>query len=97
MKISNVTDNTRFINSMADNKVKAKEFSFSSFLTNAIDKVDKAEKVSNTFDAMLASGKIENIHSAMIAAQKAEITLNFAMEVRTKVIEAYKDLTRIQI
>ncbi len=97
MKISNVSDNTRFINSIADNKVKAKEFSFSSFLSDAIDKVDNAEKVSNALDSALASGKIDNIHSAMIAAQKAEITLNFAMEVRTKVVEAYKDLTRIQI
>ncbi len=97
MKVNNVADNVQFINKIADNKVKAKEFSFSNFLSEAIDKVDNAEKVSNAFDEKLASGNIENIHSAMIAAQKAEITLNFAMEVRTKVIEAYKELTRIQI
>ncbi len=97
MKVNNIADNVKFINKSATNKVETKEFSFSSFLSNAIDKVDNAEKVSNAFDQQLAAGNIENIHSAMIAAQKAEITLNFAMEVRTKVIEAYKELTRLQI
>ncbi len=99
MKVDNIKSNTRFLNYNSIENVKPveKDFSFKSFLTNAIDTVDNAEKVSNAIDKQLAAGNIDNIHSAMIASQKAEITLNFAMQVRTKVLDAYKELTRLQI
>lgn len=70
---------------------------FKKFLFEALDKVSDAEKVSNQMDLMAASGDIENIHDAMIAAQKAEITLNFAIQVNNKLIDAYKEIMRIQL
>ncbi len=73
------------------------KFSFSSFLSDAIDRVDNAEKVSNALDEQLAMGKIDNLHDAMIAAQKAELTLNLALEIRGQVLDAYRELMRIQV
>lgn len=81
----------------SDAAQKSEPMDFKQFLSDAIDKVDQAEKVSSQYDLMLASGDIDNIHDAMIAAQKAEITLNFAIQVNNKVIDAYKELMRIQL
>lgn len=80
-----------------DSTQNAESLNFKQFLSDAIDSVNKAENTSNQMDQMMASGDIENIHDAMIAAQKAEITLNFAIQVNNKVIDAYKELMRIQL
>ncbi len=76
---------------------KIKDFSFKSFLTNSIEKINNAEKVSNILNEQLATGKLENIHDAMIATQKAEITLNLALELRGQVLDAYREIMRLQV
>ena len=43
-----------------------------------------------------ASGQTQNVHELMISMQKAGLAMNMTTAVRTKVMEAYKELTRIQ-
>lgn len=71
--------------------------SFTNYLTDAIHKVNELEQTSNAYSIKLASGELENIHEAMIASQKAEISLQFMMEIRNKVLDAYKEIMRMQI
>lgn len=97
MKIEALNNPVKFITAQGGEQNKVKPFSFSSLLSNAIETVDNAEKVSNAIDSKLATGNIENLHDAMIAAQKAEITMNLALEVRAQVLEAYRELMRIQV
>ncbi len=42
-------------------------------------------------------GKTDNIHEVMIAAEKANVALQFTVELRNKAIEAYKEIMRLQI
>ncbi len=81
----------------SDGAQNTEALNFKQFMSDAIDQVSNAEKVSSQMDLMMATGDIENIHDAMIAAQKAEITLNFAIQINNKVIDAYKELMRIQL
>ncbi|BEP29383.1 flagellar hook-basal body complex protein FliE [Helicovermis profundi] len=69
---------------------------FSNYLLNALDKVNESEIDSNKMDQLLAVGDVENLHEVMIASQKAEVTLDFAVEVRNKIMDAYKEIMRIQ-
>ncbi|MBU1108847.1 MAG: flagellar hook-basal body complex protein FliE [Candidatus Riflebacteria bacterium] len=61
----------------------------------AIGEVDALGKESNrlTQDAVL--GRVENLHDVMIAAEKAKIAMNLTLEVRGKVLEAYKEIMRM--
>ena len=61
----------------------------------AIDEVDALGKESErlTQDAVL--GRVENLHDVMIAAEKAKTAMNLTLEVRGKVIEAYKEIMRM--
>lgn len=97
MKINEVQNPVKFIMGAEAGAEKVKKFSFSSFLNSAINEVDHAERVSQAFDRNLAAGNIENLHDAMIAAQKAEITLSLALEVKNQVLEAYREIMRIQV
>ncbi len=70
---------------------------FKKILENAIDKVNNtvnnAEKLSNDF----ATGKTSDIHSVIIAAEKADIMLQLTTEVKNKIVEAYREIMRMQI
>ena len=70
---------------------------FKKILENAINKVNdtvnNAENLSNDF----ATGKTSDIHSVIIAAEKADIMLQLTTEVRNKIVEAYREIMRMQI
>ncbi|OGI12347.1 MAG: flagellar hook-basal body complex protein FliE [Candidatus Margulisbacteria bacterium GWF2_35_9] len=56
-------------------------------LLNRADSVMRDYTISQSVD----------LHEVMIAAEEANIALNYTMQVRNKVIEAYQELMRIQV
>ena len=71
--------------------------SFADFLNNAISDVNKLQLDSEHLNEAFAMGKTDNIHQVMIAAEKAEIALQFTMQVRNKVLDAYQEIMRMPI
>ncbi|HHW38876.1 MAG TPA: flagellar hook-basal body complex protein FliE [Bacillales bacterium] len=70
---------------------------FSSALMNAIDELNKSQIQSDVVTNQFIKGEITDIHDVMIAAQKASVTRQTAIEIRNKVIDAYKEIMRMQI
>ncbi|MBF0545825.1 MAG: flagellar hook-basal body complex protein FliE [Candidatus Riflebacteria bacterium] len=68
---------------------------FAEGIKNVVGELDSMEKnaLKLTEDAVL--GKVENIHDVMIAADKARTAMNLTLEVRSKVIDAYNQITRM--
>jgi len=71
--------------------------SFKDTLTDAIDKVNSAQKVADTKMQQLASGENTNLSEVMIAAERADIALKLMMSVRNKVIDAYQEIMKMQV
>ncbi|WP_430882799.1 flagellar hook-basal body complex protein FliE [Fusibacter sp. JL216-2] len=69
---------------------------FKNILMDALENVNSSEKTSQAIDQKLALGDVENLHELRIEAMKAELTLNTAIEVRNKIMEAYKEIMRLQ-
>jgi flagellar hook-basal body complex protein FliE len=44
----------------------------------------------------LATGEVADLHNVMIASQKAEIALQFTVQVRNLLIQAYNELGRLR-
>jgi flagellar hook-basal body complex protein FliE len=44
-----------------------------------------------------AIGDIDNIHEVMIAQEKATVALQYTVQIRDKVLEAYNEIMRMQI
>jgi len=44
-----------------------------------------------------ATGESENLHELMIALEEAKLVLDLTVEVRNKAVEAYQELSRMQI
>ena len=45
----------------------------------------------------LAAGKIENVHEVMLAEVEADLSFKMLAQTRNKLVEAYKEVMRMQI
>lgn len=87
---------TGVINTGTTNKV-SNDIDFKKLLVDALEKVNQDQLNAEKMDQQFMLGEIDNIHDVMIASQKAEVSLTFAVEVRNKIVEAYKEIMRIQM
>lgn len=71
--------------------------SFSNFLGQALDNVNKSEQTANAMVQGLANGNGQNMHDVMLAMEKSSILLQTTVEVRNKVIDAYQEIMRMQV
>ena len=70
---------------------------FADMLKSAIADVNQKQNQSDSATAALAQGKPIDLHEVMIASQKATITLQAALEIRNKAVEAYQEIMRMQV
>ncbi|QUH26274.1 flagellar hook-basal body complex protein FliE [Serpentinicella alkaliphila] len=83
--------------SVLKNTEEKQSNSFSSILTNAINTVNGLEQEADNLSIKMAAGQLDNIHEAMVVTQKAEISMRYLIEVRNKVLDAYREIMRMQI
>ena len=65
---------------------------FSKALGDVNDKLNTATDLKNK----LASGEITDLHDVMIATQKADVALQFTVQVRNLLVRAYNDINRLR-
>lgn len=82
---------------VSSGEVKSSEAGFSTFLNEAINKVNSLQEKSAETAQAFAAGLTDNIHQVMIDAEKASIALQFTLQVRNKILDAYSEIMRIQI
>lgn len=71
--------------------------SFGEFLSDSIGKVNSLQQDANVAMEKLASGESQNLHETLLAVEKADIAFRTMNQVRTKVIDAYREIMKMQI
>lgn len=71
--------------------------SFGEFLADSISKVNALQQDANVSMQRLASGDSQNLHETLLAVERADIALRQMNQVRNKVIDAYKEIMKMQI
>ncbi|SHJ43084.1 flagellar hook-basal body complex protein FliE [Tepidibacter formicigenes] len=99
MNINDIRNHNLTIGSIEkqNNNQKEKSISFKDFLKENIYFVSDMEKQANDMNLKFMSGEVENIHDVMIASQKADISIQAFIQVKNKIMDAYKEIMRIQI
>lgn len=77
-------------------QVKETNTGFAEMFKEAITKVNNMQKNADLTAQKFAVGEIENIHDVTIATEQAELALNLTIAVRNKVVDAYKEIMRMQ-
>ncbi len=70
---------------------------FGQMLTDSIEKVNEAQLKADSSIKELAAGRTKNIHETMLQIENADASLKLMMQVRNKVLDAYKEIMRMQV
>lgn len=101
MKINNIgiKNDEVLLRNKLNNKIveENNNASFKDYLKEALNKVNELQINADNYKKLLATGEVENLHDVTIAAEKANIGLLFITSVRNKVVEAYREIMRMQI
>lgn len=70
--------------------------SFSATIKDSLTKVNDLQQEKAGMIESFASGEKQNVHELMISLQKASVAMSMTSAVRGKVMEAYKEIMRMQ-
>ena len=74
-----------------------KEVNLEQTLKKFINDVDEAQKFAGESVEKLLTGEIKDIHDVMIAVEKAGTSFELMMEIRNKMVDAYREIMRMQV
>jgi flagellar hook-basal body complex protein FliE len=69
---------------------------FADSLTRLVASVQETNAEANSAVARMLDGSGE-VHDAMIALQRADLTLQFTVQVRNKLVQAYQEIMRMSV
>ncbi|MBW6408564.1 flagellar hook-basal body complex protein FliE [Clostridium weizhouense] len=86
-------------NTLNENKksVQATNSSFGETLKNCIDDVNSKQIEADKYTNAFVRGDNVNIDEVMIKGEEASLSLQFLAKTRDQLVEAYKELTRMQL
>jgi len=71
--------------------------SFGEFLSESLQKVNQLQQESDAAVKQIAGGVSgPSLQEAMVAVEKADVAFKLMMEVRQKILEAYKEISSMQ-
>lgn len=76
---------------------RSKGASFKETLGSFVNDVNTMQIKADNVIEDFAAGNVQNIHEVMISMKKAEMSFQFLMETRNKLVDAYKEVTRMQV
>lgn len=70
---------------------------FANILKQALQEVDAAQHSAEQEVRNLMTGESTDMHTAILAVQKADVSFQMMMAVRGKLIDAYREVMRMQM
>ena len=71
--------------------------SFKDVLADAVTEVQKLQNEADTTIKQLVSGEIKDVTEALVAIERADVSFQTMMTVRSKVMTAYEEIMRMQV
>ena len=71
--------------------------SFANILSEAFSTAEQADMADKASAIQLLMGQSDDLSGLLIDAQKAELSLNLALKLRNKVVDAYNEIMRMQV
>lgn len=97
LKPVEILNSGEIIGSEVRQRAKESVQSFQSVLKEFIKDVNELQNQAGEAIEKAVTGEINDIHDVMIAVEKAKTSFELLMEVRNKMLEAYKELMRLQV
>lgn len=70
---------------------------FAALLNQGLERVDGSLQQADASLQALAAGETVAVHDVVIAMEQARVAMQFAVETRNRVVEAYQEFMRMQL
>ncbi len=97
MNISSITNSISQGKNQQENSINDKSNTFKSILNNAINEVNNTQVKGYNAMADISTGKVTNLQEAVQKIEEAQLSLQLALEVKNKAINAYKEVMRMSV
>jgi flagellar hook-basal body complex protein FliE len=71
--------------------------SFADILGKFVDDVNTLQNRASESIEKLATGEISDVHQVMIAVEEAGTAMEFMLEIRNKIVDAYQEIMRMPV
>jgi flagellar hook-basal body complex protein FliE len=71
--------------------------SFKALLADALTQVNNLQQNADAASAKFAAGESIAIDEVMLAVQKADLALQLTQQIRNKLVDAYQEISRMQV
>ncbi|PIE59718.1 MAG: flagellar hook-basal body complex protein FliE [Desulfobulbus propionicus] len=78
-------------------EIKRATDSFGEMIGSMLDDLSRQEHAANQAIQQVHTGGEKNLHDAMISIEQADIALRYVIQVRNKALEAYQEISRLQL
>lgn len=96
--VSDGSSVNNIINTVVGNEDKSQSGkTFGDFLSNELDKVNDKQIEADNITQNYIKGDETDIHNVMISTEEAKMSLEMAVQVRNKIVEAYQEISRMQL
>jgi flagellar hook-basal body complex protein FliE len=80
-----------------EQSLRAPDNNFGKVLTNCINDVNNVQVDADRKAQLFAAGGNIDVHSVMIAQEKAGLAMQLTMQVRNKILQAYQEVSRMNV
>lgn len=70
---------------------------FADMLRQSLDTVNTHQAQADMAVKELVAGRTKNVHETMLAVERADASLKLAVQVRNKILDAYREVMRMQV
>ena len=70
---------------------------FARALGDGIDRIDRTVESAESMPIDLLTGKVDDFHEIAVQLKSAELSFKFAMEIRNKLVDAYREIMRMSV
>lgn len=78
-------------------KPKREGIQFTQIMKDALYRVNELQTEGDEYRNLLITGELDSFHELTIAQEKANVALQLTLSVRNKVLDAYREIMRMQI
>ena len=71
--------------------------SFKDIVNNELEKLNNQRLQADKLTEDFISGSVDDLHTVLIATDEARLSLELAVQVRNKLVEAYKEINNMQL
>ena len=82
---------------LVEEKERGDSKSFAKTLEQFVNDVNSLQNRADESIEKLATGEISDVHQVMKAVEEANIAMEFMLEIRNKIIDAYQEIMRMPV